>query len=118
MGADFSGGTQLVFELQSYRVALQVDSAGENVMDYIIASLESGLGAEVRLISYDPSSGKAVVNVNGRLTGPMLQKAAEIATVVNVEAYVEEGEMEKAIQLLRARVDPYELLDVRLRPFG
>ncbi|MEM3514163.1 MAG: hypothetical protein QW495_02425 [Candidatus Hadarchaeum sp.] len=118
MGADFSGGTQLVFELQSYRVALQVDSAGENVMDYIIASLESGLGAEVRLISYDPSSGKAVVNVNGRLTGPMLQKAADIATVVNVEAYVEEGEMEKAIQLLRARVDPYELLDVRLRPFG
>ncbi|MEM4723955.1 MAG: hypothetical protein QXP01_02965, partial [Candidatus Hadarchaeum sp.] len=100
------------------RVTLQVDSTGENIMDYIITSLESGLGAKVRLVSYDSGSGKAVVDVKGRFTGPMLQKAADIATVVNVEPHVEEGEMEKAIQLLRSRVDPYELLDVRLRSFG
>lgn len=118
MGAEFSGGTQLVFELQSYRVTLQVDSGSENVIDYIVTSLGAGLGAEVRMVSYDPSNGKAVIDIKGRLSGPMLQKAADIATVVDVEALVEENEMEQTIKLLRSRVDPYELLDVRLRPFG
>lgn len=119
MGADFAGGTQMVFELQSYRVSLQVDSAGENLTGYIIASLESGLGVKANLISYDSSSGKAVFSINGRLTEPMLQKAVgDVATVVEVEAHLEKNELEQAILRLRSRVDPYELLDVRLRPYG
>ncbi|MGQ9787998.1 MAG: hypothetical protein ACUVQM_01590 [Candidatus Hadarchaeaceae archaeon] len=119
MGADFAGSTQMVFELQSHRVTLQVDTSGENLMGYIIASLKSVLGVEAQLISYDSSSGKAVFFVNGRLTEPTLQKAVgDVATVVDVEAYLEKNEMEQAILRLRSRIDPYGLLDVHLRSYG
>ncbi|MGC8816883.1 MAG: hypothetical protein ACP5PX_03640 [Candidatus Hadarchaeum sp.] len=119
IGSDFAGGTQMVFELQSYRVTLQYGSAGENLISYTTASIESLLGAETRLISYNPNSEKAVFDVHGRLTELMLQKAVgEIATVIDVETYVEENELDQAINLLRSRVDPYQLLDVRLRSYG
>lgn len=118
-GPDFAGGYRMVLELQSFRVTLQPTASGENVADDIAAAIETGLGAEAKLVSYDPSTGRMIFDVAGSLTDPMLQKAlGDLATVVDISAHVEKGDLEKSISSLRSRVDPYELLEVRLRSFG
>ena len=120
IGLDIAGGSQTVFDLQASRVTVQVTSENrENLMNDLLAAFETNLEASARLVSYDSVSGQAVFDVDRYLTKPIAQKALlSLGSVVSAERYLEDGEIETAISLLKARIDPYDVLGTQIRSFG
>jgi len=120
MDSDFAGGTQMVFELQASRVTVQITSENlENVTDEIASALETSLGTSTRLVSYETANRQGTFEVYGYLTEPVVQKALEgLGEVVSITPYLEDNELAQVVLSLRSRIDPYDVMGVKIRPLG
>ena len=120
-GVDIIGGSRIILALEASHVTFEniQDNVENTWWGAIVPKLEDNLYIDIKTISLDPTTKKAVAEIGRSVTENLIEAIiGDLGSVTSIEKKTTSETCDEVIDILRARVDPTGLRGAQLRSLG